>query len=59
MKITYVGNFSLDFTTETHIYKTLTSMGHQVIRIQETPEPNPGWVNNVPADTDLFLFTRT
>lgn len=59
MKITYVGNFSLDFTTETHIYKTLTSMGHSVIRIQETPEANPGWVNNVPADTDLFLFTRT
>lgn len=59
MKIAYVGNFSLDFTTETHIYKTLTSMGHTVIRIQETPEANPGWVNNVPVDTDLFLFTRT
>ena len=59
MKITYVGNFSLDFTTETHIYKTLESMGHQVLRIQETPETSPGWVNNVPADTDLFLYTRT
>ena len=59
MKITYVGNFSLDFTTETHIYKSLQTMGHTVIRIQETPEANPGWINNVPADTDLFLFTRT
>lgn len=59
MNITYVGNFSLDFTTETHIYKSLEKMGHRVTRIQETPEANPGWINNVPADTDLFLFTRT
>jgi hypothetical protein len=60
MKIAYVGNFSLDFTTETHIYKTLEAMGHQVVRIQETPEPKSGWVDEfMPKDADLFLFTRT
>ena len=60
MKIAYVGNFSLDFTTETHVAKTLQKMGHEVVRIQETPNPNPGWAQRlVPRDTDLFLFTRT
>lgn len=60
MKIAYVGNFSVDFSTETHIYKTLESMGHEVVRIQETPEPNPDWMEkHLPRDTDLFLYTRT
>lgn len=60
MKIAYVGNFSLDYTTETHIYKTLESMGHEVVRIQETPDANPGWLDRLmPKDADLFLFTRT
>lgn len=60
MKIAYVGNFSLDFTTETHIAKTLEKMGHEVVRIQETPEANPGWLESLlPSDTQMFLYTRT
>lgn len=60
MKITYVGNFSLDFTTETHIAKTFEKLGHEVVRIQETTGPDPSWLDRLfPRDTDLFLYTRT
>lgn len=59
MKIVYVGNFSLDFTTETHISKTLEKMGHEVVRIQEKQHYDPSWIQGVPTDTDLFLYTRT
>lgn len=60
MKIAYVGNFSVSFTTETHIAKTLEAMGHEVVRIQETPEANPNWMKHyLPRDADLFLYTRT
>tara|TARA_B100001245_G_C22893021_1_gene430415 strand:+ start:35 stop:1486 length:1452 start_codon:yes stop_codon:yes gene_type:complete len=59
MKIAYVGNYKLDFTTENHIAKTLESLGHEVVRIQEHPAALPGWLSQVPEDTDLFLFTRT
>ena len=60
MKIAYVGNYKLDFTTENHIAKTLESMGHEVVRIQEHTDVFPGWCQKlVPKDADLFLFTRT
>lgn len=35
MKIAFIGNFNVDFTSETHHANTLQSMGHQVIRLQE------------------------
>ena len=60
MKIAYVGNYKIDFTTENHIAKTLEAMGHEVFRIQEQENSLPGWCQRlVPRDTDLFLFTRT
>lgn len=60
MKIAYVGNYKIDFTTENHIAKTLEAMGHEVVRIQEYPQALPGWCEKlVPKDTDLLLYTRT
>jgi hypothetical protein len=35
MKIAFVGNHKVDFSSETHHCKTLESMGHTVIRMQE------------------------
>lgn len=35
MKITFVGNFNVDFTSETHHANSLVSLGHQVKRLQE------------------------
>lgn len=35
MKIAFVGNHTVDFSSETHHCKTLESMGHEVVRLQE------------------------
>lgn len=35
MKITFVGNFRVSYTSETHHANTLESMGHKVTRLQE------------------------
>lgn len=35
MKIAFVGNFKADFSSETHHAKTLESMGHEIVRLQE------------------------
>jgi len=35
MKIVFVGNHKVDFSSENHHCKTLESMGHEVIRLQE------------------------
>lgn len=62
MRIAYVGNFSQQHCTEVHIALTLEQLGHEVIRIQETPSRTDDfWVNKVllPQRADLFLFTRT
>lgn len=35
MKILFIGNFDVDYTTETHHKKTFEKLGHTVIPIQE------------------------
>lgn len=35
MKIVFVGNFGVDFSSETHHVKTLQSLGHEVLCLQE------------------------
>jgi hypothetical protein len=35
VKITYIGNFGPDWSTESHIAATLEDMGHEVVRAQE------------------------
>ncbi len=65
MLIAYVGNFTnvdsdgKSYNTENHLALTLEKLGHTVVRIQETPGTNPGWLNQVPPDTDMFMYTRT
>jgi hypothetical protein len=36
MRVVFVGNFHVDYTSETHHAKSLESLGHEVIRLQET-----------------------
>ena len=36
MKIAFLGNFNVDFTSETHWAKSIESLGHEVVRIQES-----------------------
>lgn len=60
MQIAYVGNFTQRHCTEVHLAATLESMGHDVVRIQETEQANPGWIEReLPLEADLFLYTRT
>ena len=58
MKIAYLGNFSLDFTTETHIARSLEYLGHEVVRLQEN-EVTLEQAVNAANSSDLFLWTRT
>jgi len=36
MRITFLGNFKVDYTSETHHVKSLEALGHEVIKLQET-----------------------
>lgn len=53
MRISFLGNFSVDYSSESHHAKTLEKMGHEVTRIQEN-EP----INEAP-DCDVFVWVHT
>jgi len=57
MRVSYVGNFSVSFSTESHIAKAWENLGHEVQRI---PEQSLEWAD-LPeiVDGDLFTWTRT
>lgn len=56
--ITFLGNFRVDYTTETHHTKTLESMGHNVIRLQETDITSEDIFKNA-INSDLFVWVHT
>ncbi|HBP63311.1 MAG TPA: glycosyltransferase family 1 protein [Desulfosporosinus sp.] len=58
MRITMLGNYHSLFCTEVHYAKTLESMGHTVIRLQEAETPGEvvlDWAKN----SDLFFWSKT
>ena len=57
-KITFLGNFRVDYTTETHHTKTLESIGHQVVRLQESEATSEEVFNNA-INSDLFVWVHT
>jgi glycosyltransferase involved in cell wall biosynthesis len=57
-KITFLGNFRVDYSTETHHTKTLESMGHQVVRMQESEATAEDIFNNA-INSDLFVWVHT
>jgi glycosyltransferase involved in cell wall biosynthesis len=57
-KITFLGNFRVDYTTETHHVKTLESMGHNVIRLQESEATSEEVFTNA-LGSDLFVWVHT
>lgn len=60
MQIAYLGNFTQTHCTEVHLAKTLESLGHKVIRLQENAYTSEELGNILDqAIFDLFLFTRT
>ena len=56
--ITFLGNFRVDYSSETHHVKTLQSMGHKVIKLQETEEKSEK-ILEYASKSDLFIWVHT
>jgi hypothetical protein len=54
-----LGNFQVDFTTETHHAKSLEALGHTVVRFQEGLGTTMGKVFNEASTSDLFVWVHT
>lgn len=58
MRITFVGNFSVDYSSESHHAKTLESLGHEVIRLQEA-KTNYSTIMVEALQSDLLIWIHT
>lgn len=58
MKVVMYGNFQVSYTSESHHAASLESLGHQVIRLQET-EISTDKVLRETANADLFVWVHT
>jgi len=57
-KIVFLGNFRVDYTSESHHAATLESLGHKVTRLQET-EAKSEQILKAAVDCDLFIWIHT
>jgi len=57
-RIAFLGNFRVNYSTETHHTETLESMGHDVHRLQET-EAGSEKIYRVASNCDLFVWVHT
>lgn len=58
MRIAFLGNFTVPFTTENHHKKAWERLGHTVIPLQENKVP-PQQIVAACRDADLFQWTHT
>jgi len=58
MKITFLGNFGVDFSSESHHVKSLESLGHEVIKLQERNTTSE-LIFEVASRSDLFVWVHT
>jgi hypothetical protein len=58
MRIAFLGNFNVPFTSESHYAATLEKMGHKVIRLQE-PMVTTDRVYQVAIECDIFFWVHT
>jgi len=58
LNIVFLGNFRVDFTSESHHAKSLESLGHTVIRMQET-EATSEEILAKATQSDLFVWIHT
>jgi glycosyltransferase involved in cell wall biosynthesis len=60
MRIVLVGNYRVDYTSETHHAKTLESMGHTVVRLQEGVASAEQILDeSLKSDMLVFIHTHT
>jgi spore maturation protein CgeB len=57
-KITFLGNFRVSYSSETHHANTLESLGYNVVRLQET-EATSGEILRESLSSDMFLWIHT
>lgn len=58
MKMVFLGNFSVDYSSENHHKLTLESLGHEVIALQEG-RVNSNQVLEACKDAQLFIWVHT
>ena len=58
MRVAFLGNFLVDYTSETHHAKSLGSLGHEVRCLQETTA-TPDQIRAAAADAELFVWVHT
>ena len=58
MRVTFYGNFEVDYSSETHHANSLELMGHEVVRLQEPKTPAQQIVSEALA-SDLFVWIKT
>jgi hypothetical protein len=57
-KIVFLGNFNVDYTSETHHAKSLQSLGHKVTTLQET-QATASEIHERAIKSDLFVWVHT
>jgi len=58
MKITFLGNFEVDYSSENHHKKSLEKLGHEVVALQEGQVTTEQVLLNT-IDCDLFIWVHT
>lgn len=58
MRITFYGNFDVDYTSETHHANSLRQLGHTVTRLQE-PRATAEQIRDNAISSDLFVWVHT
>lgn len=58
MKVCFYGNWSVDYTSESHHAASLEDLGHQVTRIQE-PKATERELKDALVESDLFVWIHT
>jgi hypothetical protein len=58
MRITFLGNFGVEYSSETHHKKSLESLGHEVIALQETQAGSEQILDEA-MNSDMFVWVHT
>jgi hypothetical protein len=58
MKIVFLGNFEVDYSSENHHAKSLEKLGHEVIKLQENQATSEEILNQA-LDSKLFIWVHT
>lgn len=58
MRVTFLGNFQVPYSSETHHAASLESLGHQVIRLQET-HATVDTILTEALSSDMFVWVHT